>query len=181
MALRLFSIGYQGRTLSQLVDLLCAHSVGLVIDVRELPWSRKPGFSKTPLSRALAGARVSYEHARFAGNPKALRRAARSHDDGLARFERYLAQNPAIVRQLDALFQRQRQEEQAIALLCFERHPADCHRSVLLQHWRLATEDTTTPIVHLDPQGAPRFTARTIAPFGSPSLPVSGTTGRCSG
>jgi uncharacterized protein (DUF488 family) len=181
MALRLFSIGYQGRSLSQLVDLLCAHSVGLVVDVRELPWSRKPGFWKTPLSRALAGARVSYEHARFAGNPKALRRAARSHDDALARFEGYLAQIPAIVRQLDALFQRQRQEQQAIALLCCERHPADCHRSVLLQHWRLTTEDTATPIVHLDPQGAPRFTARTIAPFASPSLPVSGTTGRCSG
>lgn len=176
--LRLFSIGYQGRTPSQLVGVLREHAIDVVVDVRELPWSRKPGFSKAPLQRALASAGIEYEHARFAGNPRAIRATTASHDLILTKFDHYLAGHPDVILCLDALFQWHVRSRPRIALLCFERHPADCHRAILLQHWRLATEDTQTPIVHLDPHGAPRFTLRTIDASVDSTPLAAGTTCR---
>ena len=178
MPLRLFTIGYQGRTLPELIDILECAGVQLVIDVRELPWSRKPGFSRKPLEAGLAEQGLSYVHARFAGNPKALRRAARTHDDALARFERHLAGHPEIVTALTQLFADQPRSRRAICLLCYERHPADCHRLTLIQHWRQSTEEWKTPVDHLAPDGAPRFTARTIAPAAAATDSAAGTTSR---
>lgn len=175
--LRLFSVGYQGRTLAELVRLLERADVDLVIDVRELPWSRKPGLSRRGLEAGLAKAGITYLHARFAGNPRGLRAKAKSYEEILRRYEGYLSRHPEIILELDSVFEEWKGRRGAICLLCYERHPADCHRSILLHHWRQATEDCS-PVVHLDPDGAPRFTLRTLAGAG-PSTPAAvGTTSR---
>ena len=54
MKTALFTIGYEGRALDELIAELQAHRIDRVIDVRELPLSRRRGFSKTPLREALA-------------------------------------------------------------------------------------------------------------------------------
>lgn len=64
------SIGYEGKTLSDLVALLLGQDVRMLVDVRLTPLSRRPGLSKTKLSEALAVVGIGYVHHRALGNPK---------------------------------------------------------------------------------------------------------------
>src|SRR5262245_36925707 len=61
---QLFTIGYEARTIEQFVVELRRKRISRVIDVRELPLSRRRGFSKTPLSSTLADAGIDYVHLR---------------------------------------------------------------------------------------------------------------------
>ena len=82
----LFTIGYQGRALEELVAMLHAHRIDRVIDIRELPLSRRRGFSKTPLGDALRAAGIDYIHARIAGNPYRVEKDAIPRDELLAKY-----------------------------------------------------------------------------------------------
>lgn len=121
----LYTIGYEGRALEELIAELAAHRIDRVIDVRELPLSRRRGFSKTPLAAALAEHEIDYVHLRVAGNPYRTEQIPR--DQLLAKYRRYLAgAAAAITAVVDAA------RGHRVALLCYERHPADCHRSILV-------------------------------------------------
>ena len=124
MSERLFTIGYQGRTVEDLVRALRAAGVERVIDVRELPLSRRRGFSKTPLSAALAKAGISYLHLRAAGNP--YRHEAHDIERCLTLYRAHLDSKPDVI---DAI--RREAAEVPVALLCAEADPAACHRSVI--------------------------------------------------
>lgn len=152
----LFSLGYQLRSIDDFVDVLVDAEVAVVVDVRETPWSRKPGFSKTALTEALSERGIVYEHARFAGNPKALRRAAETHEDCLVQYARYLDGRPDVVNELATLVGDHLEEGRAVCLVCYERHPHDCHRSILLERLR---EAQGVEVVHLGPEGAPRLSS----------------------
>ena len=102
-----------------------------VIDVRALPLSRRPGFSKSPLRAALAEAGIDYVHLRALGTPAAGREAARKGRH--AELERSYAvqlELPEAIAQGAQLLELAR--ETPSALLCFERNPAGCHRTLLL-------------------------------------------------
>ena len=73
----LFTIGYEGRTLDEFLDRLGGSGAKLLIDVRAIAASRRPGFSKTALAGALAEVGIDYLHLRSLGTPKAGREAAR--------------------------------------------------------------------------------------------------------
>jgi uncharacterized protein (DUF488 family) len=96
--------------------------------VRELPLSRRAGFSKTALSAALGEAGVAYEHVRALGNPKPIREIWRAGevDEGKRAYRAYLeSDGAAAVDELaDSL-------EPGTCLLCLERDPADCHRTIV--------------------------------------------------
>ena len=64
------SVGYQQRTLEELLELLQSYNVNVLVDVRLTPISRKRGFSKTALSNALSAVGIEYRHERELGNPK---------------------------------------------------------------------------------------------------------------
>ncbi len=68
--MRIAGIGYEGGTVEDVVARLVEAGVDTVIDVRETPWSRKPGLSKTKLRAFLEAAGIEYRHMRAAGNPK---------------------------------------------------------------------------------------------------------------
>jgi uncharacterized protein (DUF488 family) len=121
---RLFTIGYEGRTLPELVTVLREAGVERVIDVRELPLSRRRGFSKTPLSAALADAGIGYVHLRAAGNP--YRHDAADLERCLARCRALLDTRSDVVRTI-----RELASERPAALLCAEADPRQCHRSVI--------------------------------------------------
>jgi uncharacterized protein (DUF488 family) len=76
--MRIFTIGYEGTTQGEFVAALQAARVERVIDVRAVPNSRRPGFSKTPLRNALAEAGIDYVHLRALGTPADGRAAARA-------------------------------------------------------------------------------------------------------
>ncbi len=62
MPLKFFTIGYEAAPMADFLDALTSAGVKRVIDVRALPLSRRPGFSKTPLKGALAEAGIDYVH-----------------------------------------------------------------------------------------------------------------------
>jgi uncharacterized protein (DUF488 family) len=128
---KLFTIGYEGATQAALIDTLAAAGVRLLVDVRQLPLSRRPGFSKTPLRLALAERGIDYLHMRALGTPPAGREAARKgrHVEMAVIYRGTLAQPDAIVA---AAKVREAATEQPAALLCFEREPTHCHRQVLI-------------------------------------------------
>ena len=66
------SIGYEGKTVDDLVAQLLEQGVPVLVDVRLTPPSRKPGLSKTKLSEALAAVGIGYVHHRALGNPKVV-------------------------------------------------------------------------------------------------------------
>ncbi len=102
-----------------------------VVDVRALPLSRRPGFSKTPLKGALAEVGIDYVHLRALGTPADGRAAARSgrHDD-LKRIYAGQLELPEAIAQGAMMLDLAR--EQPSALLCFERDPGGCHRTLLI-------------------------------------------------
>ncbi|MCB1029051.1 MAG: DUF488 domain-containing protein [Microthrixaceae bacterium] len=123
------SVGYQERNIDEFVKLLVDNDVDLLVDVRLNAISRKRGFSKTALSNALTDAGIEYRHERQLGNPKDNREPFRQ---GLASARsRYLTQlaNGAkgIYDEVVSLASTSR-----VALLCYERDHAECHRSCII-------------------------------------------------
>ncbi|MEA2999771.1 MAG: hypothetical protein QOH04_684 [Sphingomonadales bacterium] len=135
---RLFTIGYEGKTLDEFLGELKRAGVQGVIDVRAVAASRRPGFSKTALANALKERGVDYLHLRPLGTPAAGREAARKGRIGeMRRIYADQLETPeaelALEQALDAASERK------AALLCFERDAAGCHRSMLAERMTART------------------------------------------
>jgi uncharacterized protein (DUF488 family) len=130
--MRIFTIGYEGGTQPELVAALQAAGVEQVIDVRAVPLSRKPGFSKNVLAAGLREAGIDYVHLKALGTPPEGREAARKgRHDVLERV--YAAQLETPEAAVQAARMIELAAEKPSALLCFERDPAACHRTLLRQ------------------------------------------------
>ena len=79
MPLKIFTIGYEKATQAELIDALHAAGVERLIDVRAVPLSRRPGFSKNILAGGLAEAGIDYVHLKALGTPPEGREAARKN------------------------------------------------------------------------------------------------------
>jgi uncharacterized protein (DUF488 family) len=105
--------------------------IARVIDIRALPLSRRPGFSKSPLRAALAEAGIEYVHLKALGTPSDGRSAARAgRQEDLERIYAGQLDLPEAIVQAEQM--RELAAERPSALLCYERDPAGCHRSLLL-------------------------------------------------
>lgn len=126
----LMTIGYEGASIDDFVATLKAAKVRCLIDVRELPLSRKKGFSKRALCEAVETAGIRYEHIKNLGDPKPGRDAARAGDYKKFRriFSNHLASEPA-QSALDSVIPVV--IEGGACLLCFERCHRECHRSIV--------------------------------------------------
>ncbi|WP_114228364.1 MULTISPECIES: DUF488 family protein [Sphingomonas] len=130
--MRFFTIGYEGTTVADFLAALKAAGVTRLVDIRALPLSRRPGFSKSPLRAALAEAGIEYAHLRALGTPAAGREAARKGRQ--AELERIYREQLELPEAMAASAQlRELAVEAPTALLCFEREPAGCHRSLWLR------------------------------------------------
>jgi uncharacterized protein (DUF488 family) len=127
----IYTIGYEAAPMDAFLDAIARAGIERVIDVRALPLSRRPGFSKSILAATLREAGIDYVHLKALGTPKRGRDAAKKgdvttlravYDDQLARPEAQAA--AAQMRALAA--------EKPSALLCYERDPCHCHRTLLL-------------------------------------------------
>ena len=129
--LRICTIGYEGATVDEFIAALKAAGVERVIDVRALPLSRRPGFSKSPLRAALDEVGIDYVHLKALGTPSAGRTAARAgrHEDMARIYAGQLELPEAIAQSAQMLALA---DEKPSALLCMEREPAHCHRTLLL-------------------------------------------------
>ena len=129
--MKVFTIGYEGATMAAFVAALQAAGVAQVIDVRALPLSRRPGFSKTPLAASLAEAGIAYVHLKALGSPKEGRDAAKKGDVATLR-QVYADQLELPDAQVQAAKMLELAAERPSALLCFEREPGHRHRSLLM-------------------------------------------------
>ena len=118
--------------MAEFLAALKAAGVERLIDVRALPLSRRPGFSKNILAATLRDAGVEYVHLKNLGTPKPGRDAAKKGD--VATLEAvYDAQLGLPEAQAEAAKMRALAAEKPSALLCYERNPEHCHRSLLLE------------------------------------------------
>lgn len=129
--MKIFTIGYEATTMAEFVAALQRAGVERVIDVRALPLSRRPGFSKNILAASLREYGIDYVHLKNLGTPKPGRDAAKKGD--VATLEAvYDVQLGLPEAQAEAARMRALAAEKPSALLCFERNPQHCHRTLLL-------------------------------------------------
>lgn len=129
--MKIFTIGYEGATQPELIATLRAAGVELLADVRAVPLSRRPGFSKNILAAGLREAGIDYIGLKALGTPPEGREAARKHDHAkLARIYAAQLELPEAMFEMARLANYAR--DRPTALLCFERDPAGCHRSLLV-------------------------------------------------
>lgn len=146
MRRRLFTIGYEHATAAAVLDELKRAKVGLLVDVRAVAASRRPGFSKRALAAELDERGIGYLHLRGLGTPAEGRHAARSGrpTDMFRIYEAHLATAKAQqeLAELKVLVRK----GQRVCLLCYERHPDGCHRRRIAE---LVSEEIDLPVEHL--------------------------------
>lgn len=131
--MELFTIGYEGAALADFLHTLRHAGVSQVIDIRELPQSRRAGFSKNVLAAHLHEAGIEYLHVKQLGDPKNGRDAAKAGrmDEFRLIFAAHMEkpESQAAVQKVASLAQ-----DKASVLLCYERDPKFCHRSIVANH-----------------------------------------------
>jgi uncharacterized protein (DUF488 family) len=145
----LFTIGYEHVTAQAVFDALSEAGVGLLVDVRAIAASRRPGFSKRQLAAGLDAHGIGYLHLRALGTPAEGRKANHSgHSDAMFRiYEKYL-QTPDAREALDELAAVVR-GGRPVCLLCYERDANHCHRRRIAE---LVGERVAAVVTHLVPR-----------------------------
>ena len=146
----LFTIGYEQTPAASVLKELKGAKVELLVDVRAVAASRRPGFSKRQLAATLDEQGIGYLHLRSLGTPKEGRLAARSGDlTSLWRiFEKHLKTPDAkqAMDELTAIVQSGRR----VCLLCYERDPHHCHRQrvaeLLQERTGITVENLVPPL-----------------------------------
>jgi len=127
--LRVFTIGYEGQTPDTFEELLRSNGVKRLVDVRGIANSRKTGFSSTSLKERFSQYGIDYIHLKELGSPKEARMKLRKDND----FESFTARYCSYLEQrrdeLNALIELAAEEPTAV--MCFERDPSMCHRSII--------------------------------------------------
>jgi uncharacterized protein (DUF488 family) len=135
MAPLLYTIGYERhRTPDSLTATLKDAGVTRLVDVRELPISRRKGFAKKALAAALAEAGIGYEHERALGNPKPSRDMYRSgrQAEGERQYLAHLRNGSSdAVDELAATL-----ADEPTCVLCFEHDHRECHRALIVAELR---------------------------------------------
>ncbi len=150
----LATIGYQGATPDSFRRALEQADIQLLVDIRAVASSRRPGFSKSKLAAGVGAAGIDYLHLRALGTPADGRAAARAghHAEMRTIFLAHMA-TPDAQAALEDLAEIVRSGRRA-CLLCFEADPAHCHRSIVAA---LLAEQLPLEITHLMPETDPLF------------------------
>lgn len=133
MTKSIWTIGYQGATMPAFLDALRKAGVDIVVDVRAVVSSRRPGFSKNALAAHLDEVGIGYLHLRGLGTPADGRAAAKSGKfDELRRIYSKTLKTDAAKEDLETLAGMVRTGKH-VCLLCFEADAAHCHRSMVVE------------------------------------------------
>lgn len=143
-AMALFTFGYEGISIEDFIARLKKADVKVVVDVRELPLSRKKGFSKTSFAAALGAANIVYSHLPAFGCPRPIRENYKQNGDWKSykkAFSSYLATQGAAIDELAAF-----SKTVNACLVCFESDFNFCHRSLVAS---AVTEAGGAKAIHL--------------------------------
>lgn len=161
--MQLMTLGYEGLSLTTFLDLLHAAQVEQVIDVRQLPLSRKKGFSKRALAHALTERGIKYEHLVALGCPRDIRVEYRQNHDWIRYTRQFVAYLKTQDNTLKSLIEQMRHIR--CCLICFEADYQLCHRSLIAKRLSDIVGDELI-IKHLK---APKATVVSAALVGIPS------------
>ncbi len=140
----LFTFGYEGLTIDRFIARLKETGIKTIIDVRELPLSRKKGFSKRSLAENLRSAGIAYAHMPALGCPKNIRNDYKENSNWDAytkSFNAYLKTQPSVINELAKIA-----DSTSACLICFEADFNLCHRSLVA---RACTKAHGTPVTHV--------------------------------
>ena len=129
MSNALYTIGYEGINIDSFIAELHENNIECVIDVRALPLSRKPGFSKTSLSTKLHSAKIQYVHLGNLGTPKNIREELKSSHNYPAFFKKmntYLSDKQGTID-----IAHNHTMNSTCCLMCFEKNVEECHRKLV--------------------------------------------------
>lgn len=129
----LFTIGYEGASPDDFWATLLSSGIKNIIDIRDVPISRRPGFSKKALGREAELVGVNYVHLAGLGDPKQGREAAKAGNFTQFRkiFSAHMQTSEAISDLAEAVALSM---EAPSCLLCYERNPENCHRTIVASH-----------------------------------------------
>lgn len=145
----LLTIGYEGRSLEGYVNELIRHRISLLVDVRKNPVSRKFGFSKSTLSSVLRSCNIEYRHLPGLGITSSKRSGLKGSADFQKLFEEYRRETlPRQQEALETIAGWVENDVRRVALTCFERDHASCHRDSVAQAISDA-ESWSHPLRHL--------------------------------
>jgi uncharacterized protein (DUF488 family) len=162
---KLFTIGYEGCKPTDLFATLRGNGITLLIDIRDVPISRKPGFSKTALAQGLDGQGISYLHLRGLGDPKPGRIAAR--EGRLSDFRRIFGEHLRTTAAQRALAEALTAASKSVAcLLCFEQDHSNCHRCIVADSM---VQRGKFELVHLGKSTSPDRRGRISSDEGTPA------------
>jgi len=148
---KLFTIGYEQTPQMSVLDELENAGVKLLVDVRAVASSRRPGFSKTQLAAGLDQRGISYLHLRGLGTPKEGRLAARAGQyDRLQEIYAKHLETPQAQEELDELSALVKNSG-PVCILCYERDHRHCHRrwiaEIIEKRDRVRIENLAAPQV----------------------------------
>ncbi len=133
-----FTIGYEGKDINSFIEILKKNKVKILIDIREIPISRKKGFSKTLLDYYVGKFGIKYVHIKELGTPKKIRyKFYQNHDfNYLAReYKKYIMDKERYIRQLLVYI-----EQKKSCIMCFEKDVNRCHRKLISEEIRKVAE-----------------------------------------
>jgi uncharacterized protein (DUF488 family) len=154
----LYTVGYEGQSIEHFLRRLREAGIQTVIDVRELPLSRKRGFSKRALAAVLAAHSISYIHLPALGCPKPVRDRLKADGDW-GRYARDFAAHLATQGEFTARV-AEMARTRICGLLCFEADFDRCHRSLVA---RKVAADGGPPVAHVTSTATILDTARRAA------------------
>ena len=128
----IYTIGYEGLDQRQFIAHLSHHGINVVADVRKVPISHKKGFSKTSLKELLNNSGIDYLNFRELGTPKEIREEL-SKTGNYKRFVKEYQKSLSGKKELLDAIHQFLDLGKKVALLCFERNPQECHRSILAE------------------------------------------------
>ncbi len=143
----IFTIGYEGINLEKFIQTLKNNQISTLIDIREIPISRKKGFSKTALRTSLDENNIKYFHFRELGSPKLIRNEYKKTKDWNTfsyRYQIYLQEQTQSINQIKKLL------KDNCCLLCFEADYEKCHRVFVARKLKEETPSINR-IIHLSP------------------------------
>lgn len=127
-----YTIGYEGRTIMSFIEALSSNGIQRIIDIRETPISRKAGFSKSLLSHYLESVGIDYIHIKGLGSPKPIRdrlHQTNNYSEFFNAYRDYIGGHFEYIQEAWELA-----EDKKTCLMCFEKKPQECHRSVVADY-----------------------------------------------
>lgn len=138
----LYTIGYEGKRVDELVDLLQNSGVTCLVDVRLRAQSRKPGFSKTSLFNACEKRGIKYIHRKDLGTPESIMKHLRlTGEYDWQAYSKHLSEEVEGIAWLE-----HQSNTEVCCLMCYERSAEDCHRRIIADR---VSKSTNAAVSHL--------------------------------